>query len=281
MNSASEGDPPHQQTAASASARCSDASVGACAVRDPNARSQADSVSKPLKASGGKPRRRYSALERFDRLKRRGRQYSVGEEVGNATSHGVGAALAVAALVLLVVFAVMGGGGLKLCSAIMLGVTLLLEYLFSTLYHAVTPPRAKAVLRIFDHSAIYLLIAGTYAPFTLVTLANDGGVWICAAVWAIALVGIAIEVVARERQPKWVSVLVYLAMGWLIAFRFPTLVALLPAGGLWLLIAGGLSYTVGVVFYLLKKVPYTHTVWHLFVLGGSVCHVLAVLLFVY
>ena len=298
MNSASEGDPPQEQTAFEPSAPHPDGFDGGRAVPaapapqvapaqarpqpqpQPQPQSQARQA-QPQASKPAKPRRRYGALERFDRLKRRGRQYSVGEEVGNATSHGVGAALAVAALVLLVVFAVMGGGGLKLCSAIMLGVTLLLEYLFSTLYHAVQPPRAKAVLRVFDHSAIYLLIAGTYAPFTLVTLAGEGGVWICVAVWAIALAGIAIEVVARERQPKWVSALVYLAMGWLIASRLPALVSLLPAGGLWLLIAGGLSYTVGVVFYLLKKVPFAHMVWHLFVLGGSVCHVLAVLLFVY
>ena len=162
------------------------------------------------------------------------------------------------------------------------GVTLLLEYLFSTLYHAVQPPRAKAVLRVFDHSAIYLLIAGTYAPFTLVTLAGEGGVWMCVAVWAIALAGIAIEVVARERQPKWVSALVYLAMGWL--HRVPPPRARFPCcrpAACGCSIAGGLSYTVGVVFYLLKKVPFAHMVWHLFVLGGSVCHVLAVLLFVY
>lgn len=226
-------------------------------------------------------KRRYTALERFDRLRRRGRQYSTGEEVGNAVSHGVGACLAIAALVLLIVFSVKAGGGLKLCSALLFGISLLLEYLFSTLYHAIQPPKAKAVLRIFDHAAIYLLIAGTYAPFTLVTLYNDGGVPLCIAVWTVALIGIGIEVVTKERQPKWVSALVYLAMGWCIVFRLPALIAALPAGGLWLLVAGGLSYTVGIVFYLLKKVPFMHMVWHLFVLGGSVCHVLAVLLFVY
>ena len=226
-------------------------------------------------------KRRYTALERFDRLRRRGRQYSTGEEVGNAVSRGVGACLAIAALVLLIVFSVKAGGGLKLCSALLFGISLLLEYLFSTLYHAIQPPKAKAVLRIFDHAAIYLLIAGTYAPFTLVTLYNDGGVPLCIAVWTVALIGIGIEVVTKERQPKWVSALVYLAMGWCIVFRLPALIAALPAGGLWLLVAGGLSYTVGIVFYLLKKVPFMHMVWHLFVLGGSVCHVLAVLLFVY
>lgn len=224
---------------------------------------------------------RLSPSERFARLKRRGRQYSPGEEVANAVSHGVGVGLSVAALVLLCLCALRAGGGLKLASALIFGVSLVLEYLFSTLYHAVQLPGPKAVLRTFDHAAIYLLIAGSYAPFTLVTLADSGGVGICVAVWVIAALGIALEIVGRQRQPKWVSALIYLAMGWLIVFKLPALVALLPAGGLWLLIAGGISYTVGVVFYLLKKVPFMHMVWHLFVLGGSVCHVLAVLLFVY
>ncbi len=280
MNSSSEGDPSKRQTDTAAEAapplRSVDAAPAACAP----SLSAAPASSCPNRPPA-RPRRRYGALERFDRLKRRGRQYSIGEEVGNAISHGIGAGLAIAALVLLIVFAVVGGGGLKLCSAVMFGVSLLLEYLFSTLYHAIQPPRAKAVLRVFDHAAIYLLIAGTYAPFTLVTLAEAGGIWICVGVWAVALLGIALEVVARERQPKWVSVAVYLLMGWFIILRLPVLVALLPAGGLWLLLAGGIAYTVGVVFYLLKKIPFAHMVWHLFVLGGSVCHVLAVLLFVY
>lgn len=219
-------------------------------------------------------------LERFDEVKRRGRMYSTGEEVGNAVSHGVGAGLAIAGLVLLIVVAVSHGGGVRLCAAIMFGVCLLLEYLFSTLYHAIQPPRAKAVMRIFDHSAIYLLIAGSYAPFTLVTLHDEGGVAICIAVWAVALLGILLEAFGRQRQPKWVSAAIYLAMGWAIAFKLPVLVSLLPAGGLWLLVAGGLSYTVGVAFYLMRRIPYMHMVWHLFVLGGSVCHFLAVLLFV-
>lgn len=258
-NAAAEGEPPAQQ---------------------PQTANASFAAPSPAPADSGASSK-HPFLERFDRFRRRGRQYSTGEEIANAVSHGVGALLSIAALVLLIVFAVKGGGGLKLCAAIMFGVTLVLEYLFSTLYHAIQAQRAKSVLRIFDHAAIYLLIAGTYAPFTLVTLADHGGVAICVAVWVIALLGIGIEVAAHERQPKWVSALVYLVMGWLIVFKLPVLVGLLPAGGLALLVAGGVSYTLGVVFYLLKRVPYAHMVWHLFVLGGSVCHFLAVLLFVF
>ena len=295
-----EGDPPNQTAqvgkpssrgdavcaAAGASAVASASPAVEAAGASPPAAGAASDAAIPAASSRHRPRhpkpkRRFGVLERFDRLKRRGRQYSIGEEIGNAISHGIGAGLAIAALVLLIVFSVIGGGGLKLCSAVMFGVGLLLEYLFSTLYHAIQPPRAKVVLRVFDHSAIYVLIAGTYSPFLLVTLADHGGIPMCVAMWAVALLGIGVEVAARERQPKWVSALVYLVMGWVIVFRLPTLVGLLPAGGLWLLLAGGISYSVGVVFYLLKKVPFMHMVWHLFVLGGSICHFLAVLLFVY
>lgn len=243
------------------------ASAAPCADAEPGAAAQAPS--------------RHPFLDRYDKERRRGRQYSTGEEVANAVTHGVGTALAAAALVLLVLDANAAGGGLKTVSAVVFGSCLVAEYLCSTLYHALRPPRAKAVLRVFDHASIYLLIAGSYAPFTLVTLADDGGLAVFALVWAIAVVGIALEVAGRQRQPKWVSALVYLAMGWLVVFKLPELWALLPAAGFRLLVAGGVSYTAGVIFYLLKRVPYMHMVWHLFVLGGSACHVLAVLLYVY
>lgn len=222
-----------------------------------------------------------SFLDRYASERRRGRQYSTGEEVANAVTHGVGAALSAAALVLLVRAAEASGGGLRTVSAAVFGCCLVAEYLCSTLYHAVRPARAKAVLRVFDHAAIYLLIAGSYAPFTLVTLADAGGPAVFALVSAIAVVGICLEVAGRQRQPKWVSALAYLAMGWLVLFKLPDIWALLPAGGFRLLVAGGVSYSAGVVFYLMKRVPYMHMVWHLFVLGGSACHVLAVLLYVY
>ena len=223
----------------------------------------------------------HPVLDRFDVKKRRGRMYSTGEEVGNAVSHGVGFGLAIAALVLLCVRAADTGGGLRTCAAVMMGVTLVLEYLFSTLYHAIQAPKGKAVLRVLDHSAIYLLIAGCYAPFTLVTLHDEGGVAMCVAVWVVALIGVLVECFGRQRQPKWVSAAIYLAMGWFIVFKLPALVALLPAGGVALLVAGGISYSLGCVFYVLKRIPFSHMVFHFFVLGGSICHTLAVLLYVF
>lgn len=150
--------------------------------------------------------------------------YTVGEEIMNSVTHGVGCLLGIAGLVLLIVFAALRGGGpAHMAAAIVYGVSIILEYLASTLYHAIQPARAKRVFRIIDHSCIYLLIAGSYTPFCLITLANDGGAVLFFAVWAIAIIGIALECFMRERQPHWVSGLVYLLMGWLVVFKLPNL----------------------------------------------------------
>lgn len=227
----------------------------------------------PTPAASGTP-------EKPEKAKKPGRLYSVGEEVANSVSHGIGALLAIAGLVLLVVTSVSHGGGIRLVAALLMGIALIVEYLFSTLYHALVPERAKAVFRVLDHCGIYVVIAGSYAPFSLVTLADRGGLWLTAAVWTIAVLGILAECLLRERQPKWLSALVYVLMGWLVVFRFMDLVELLPAPAFWLLLAGGLSYTVGALFYIPRKVPYLHFVFHLFTLAGSVCITLSALLFV-
>ena len=206
--------------------------------------------------------------------------YTVGEEIANSVTHGLGAMLSVAGLVLLVVRAVLDGGAPNmLASAIIFGLSLILEYSMSTLYHAITYVPAKRVLRTLDHSCIYLLIAGSYTPFTLGPLLNDGGVVLLVVVWLFALAGIGVEVFLRERQPRWVTITIYLVMGWLVAFRLPQLLAALAPGCLWLLVAGGLCYTVGTGFYLAKRVRYMHSVWHLWVLAGSICQFLAVILY--
>jgi hemolysin III len=207
------------------------------------------------------------------------RDYSTREEIANSLTHGVGALLGIAALVLMIIVAVMHGGGVRLAAALAFGVALIVEYTASTLYHALTAERAKRVFKVLDHASIYLLIAGTYAPFCLVSLANDGGLILCIIEWVLAFAGIALEAFWVFR-PRWVSVAVYLAMGWLIALRLGAFAAAVSFGGVALLIAGGVCYSLGTVFYLLKRVPYMHAIWHLWVLAGSVCHVLSVLLFV-
>jgi len=208
-----------------------------------------------------------------------GREYTVGEEIANSITHGIGVAVSISALTLLIAWAVLYGDSWSLGSGIAFGVSLILLYTGSTLYHAIPTPRARRIFKVLDHSAIYLLIAGTYTPFTLVTMRENGGWWMFAVVWLLAVIGISTEAFWTYR-PRWVSAVVYLGMGWLAVFMIGPMRATLAPTGLWLLVAGGLCYTLGTVFYVYKKVPYFHMVWHLWVLAGSICHFLAVLLYV-
>ncbi|TLM65829.1 MAG: hemolysin III family protein [Actinobacteria bacterium] len=206
------------------------------------------------------------------------RPYRLGEEIANSVTHGVGIAGAIAALVALTVFATRAHDGFKLAGAIVFGISLVVEYSASTLYHAL-PGRAKHVLKILDHAGIYVLIAGSYTPFTLVTIREHGGWWLFGAIWGFAVLGIAFEAFWTYR-PGWVSAVIYLGMGWAVIFTMKPLLAALAAAGLWLLVAGGVAYTAGTPFYVFKRVPYFHMVWHLWVIAGSALHVLAVLLYV-
>jgi hemolysin III len=207
------------------------------------------------------------------------RAYTLGEEIANSVIHGLGIGLSVAALVILVAFAVLEDDPFKLASAIVYGITLVLEYTASTLYHSFPQPRVKHLFKIFDHCGIYLLIAGTYTPFCLVTLRDANGWLLFGVIWSLAVLGIAFEAFWPYR-PRWLSALIYLGMGWMVVLSMQPLVANLDPAGIWLLVAGGLAYTVGTVFYVMKRVPYMHAVWHVFVLAGSVCHFLSVLIFV-
>jgi hemolysin III len=214
------------------------------------------------------------------------RPYSLGEEIANSIIHGLGTTLSISALTLLIVFAAQSGNGWALASGIVYGIALVLEYTASTLYHSFPWPKAKHVFKILDHCGIYLLIAGTYTPFCLVTLRDvpmgpvqHTGIWLFALVWALTIAGISVEA-AWAYRPRWLSAGIYLILGWLVLVAVQPLVHTIAAAGLWLLVAGGLCYTVGTVFYVLKRVPYMHAVWHVFVLAGSVLHFLAVLLFV-
>lgn len=207
------------------------------------------------------------------------REYTLGEEIANSITHGIGAGLSVAALVLLIVKSVMDGGGLLLLSALFFGISLLVEYVMSTMYHALAHEGAKRVFKVLDHSCIYILIAGTYTPYCMVTLMPHGGLWLFFVIWGMAVVGVAFEAFWTFR-PRWVSAVVYVVMGWCVIAFLPALYADLAPAGFWLLVAGGLSYTVGAVFYIFKKVKYMHSVFHVFVLAGSVLQFLSVYLFV-
>jgi hemolysin III len=204
----------------------------------------------------------------------RARICSLGEEIANGATHGVGVLLSIAGLTLLLVLAA-GHDGARLASALVFGGALIFMYAASTAYHFVPWPRPKRVLKLLDHAAIYVLIAATYTPFALITLRGAGGTRLLIAIWSLAALGVASEA-AWLHRPRWLAALVYLLMGWLVLVMLRPLTARLPDGGLALLLAGGLSYTVGTLFYVAQRWPYMHAVWHLFVLGGSVCHYLAV-----
>jgi hemolysin III len=206
-------------------------------------------------------------------------RYSLGEEIAHSVTHGIGVILSIAALVMLVTFAALRGNAWHIVGAAVFGATLVFLYTASTLYHSITHPGAKKVLRVLDHSAIFLLIAGTYTPFTLVSLRGGWGWTLLVVVWGLALLGILYKVTARRRF-RMLSVLLYLAMGWLVLVAIEPMVTSVAAPGLWLLLAGGLCYTLGVAFFAWRRLPYSHAVWHLFVLAGSICHFFAVLLYV-
>lgn len=213
------------------------------------------------------------------------RDQTLGEEIANAVSHGLGALLAIAALPILVVRAMNHGGTADVVAAAIFAATMILLYGISTLYHALPNTlwqgRAKAVLLRLDHAAIYVFIAGSYTPFTLGVLHTGPGVTLLIAVWAAAAFGVAIKLLNRLKH-RFVSTGLYLAMGWVVVFAAGPLLDRLPAAGLALLVAGGLSYTLGAFVFLLdNRVRYSHFVWHLFVLGGSVCHFFAALWYAY
>ena len=206
-------------------------------------------------------------------------QQSRREELANALTHGVGTALAVAGLAVLVTLAALHGDAWRVVSFALYGATLVLLYLSSTLYHAFPWPNVKAVFHRLDHAAIFLLIAGTYTPFTLVTLRGPWGWSLFGVEWGLAVIGIVVKTVLFGRYRR-VGVVVYVLMGWGAAVAVKPLLDSLPLQGLAWMLAGGLAYTGGVGFYVAKGIRYHHAVWHLFVLAGSVCHWVCVLLYV-
>lgn len=206
----------------------------------------------------------------------RSRPQSPGEEIANSVSHGVGLLAGLAAIPVLVVSAVRRGGAAGIVGASVFAGTVVLLYLASTLYHALPGNRAKRVFRVLDHSAIFLLIAGTYTPFTLGVLRGAWGWTLFGLVWGVALAGVVLKAVGGVRHPI-LSTCLYLGMGWLVLVAVrPLWLRVPPAGLLWLL-AGGLAYTAGVAFFAAERLRYGHFVWHLFVLAGTACHFIAVL----
>lgn len=204
--------------------------------------------------------------------------YTRGEEIANWVTHGVGLALSIAGLTLLIVFSSLRGDAWHVVSFTVFGLTLLLLYTISTIYHLRRSERVKTLFRKLDHAAIFLLIAGTYTPFLLTNLRGPWGWSLFGVIWGLCGAGAVFQLIFGTRY-RLASTLVYLFFGWVIVIALKPMIAHVPHGGLWLLLAGGLCYTGGVIFYQWHRLRYHHAVWHTLVLGGSTCHFLAVLLF--
>jgi hemolysin III len=203
------------------------------------------------------------------------RRQSLGEEIANSVSHGVGLLAALVAFPVLVGAALRHGGAMEIAGASVFASSVVLLYMTSTLFHAFPHSRAKRVFQVLDHSAIYVLIAGTYTPFTLGVLHGTWGWILFGLVWSMALVGTALKVFGGIRY-NTLSTLVYLAMGWLVVIAADTVWARVPGWGIFWLFAGGVAYTAGAAFFLAERVRYFHFVWHLFVIAGTACHFIAV-----
>ena len=204
------------------------------------------------------------------------RSQTLAEEIANSVSHGIGLALAITASPILIVAAARAGNAWNLIGVSVFAASMVLLYLASTLYHAITHDRAKRVFRVLDHGAIFLLIAGTYTPFTLGIMRGPWGWTIFGLVWALAAFGLTTKAVIGAHH-RWLTVPLYLAMGWIALIAAPQILARVPLSGLIWLLAGGVAYTAGTVFFAAHRVRFSHFAWHLFVIAGTVCHFFAVL----
>ncbi len=206
-------------------------------------------------------------------------KYSFGEELMNCITHGIGAALGVSALSILVVYSSYFGDAWRVVSFSVYGATLILLYLASTLYHAMPHDKVRQLFRYFDHISIFLLIAGTYTPIALVPLRGPWGWTLFGIIWGLAVTGIVVEAFSFKAK-KIVGLILYVSMGWIIIIAYKPIKEILPEGFFFWLILGGLCYMVGIIFYVVKKIPFNHAIWHLFVLAGSILHFLGMIFYI-
>ncbi len=219
-------------------------------------------------------------LDKTIKKKRPLKQYTFGEEVFNSVTHGVGTVLSLVGGSVLVTLVALYGQAIDVVACVVYSISLVMLYTMSTLYHAFPFPRAKFVFRVFDHSSVFLLIAGTYTPFMLISLRDtQKGLVIFVLLWIVTTIGIILNAISVDKFAK-LSLILYVLMGWSIVFAMGDVTANLTFGGMVFLIIGGVSYTVGIIFYVIKKVKYFHSIWHLFVMCGSIMHYLCIILYV-
>ncbi len=214
----------------------------------------------------------------MENTKKYPRYYSLGEEIANAVTHGIATALAIAAAVVLIVFAGISRDPWKIVSASVYGFSLILLYTMSTLYHSFPIGKTKSVFRVFDHASIFILIAGSYTPFTLVTLRGVVGWVLFGVIWASAVTGVVLNAISVDKFAKF-SLICYLASGWCVVFAMKPLIDAMPLNGIMLLVIGGLMYTIGVIFFKLRN-RYMHSIWHVFVFMGSLFQYFCILFYV-
>ncbi len=202
-------------------------------------------------------------------------EYSVLEEILHSGTHAVGALLSVGGLSWMLYLSIAAGDPWRIVASSIYGATLIALFLASAVYHGMYASRHREIFKLLDHCAIYLLIAGTYTPFLLVAMRSNTGWWLFGTVWALATAGILKKLWFRHRFPR-IALASYLAMGWLIVVAAPQMAAAIGANGMAWLLAGGLCYSIGAIFYALDRMPFNHTIWHVFVLGGGVCHFLSI-----
>ena len=208
-----------------------------------------------------------------------GMQYSFAEELVHAVTHGIGVILSIAGLSWMLYVSINVADPWRIVASSIYGTTLIALFLASTMYHAMYASRHREIFKLLDHCAIYLLIAGTYTPFLLVAMRSDTGWWIFGTIWALATAGIVKKLWFRHRFPK-VALASYLAMGWLIVVAAPQMVEAIGPNGMAWVVAGGVAYTAGAIFYAVDRIPFNHAIWHVFVLAGGICHFFGVALHV-
>lgn len=206
-------------------------------------------------------------------------QYSDAEEIAHVVSHGAGVLLSIAGLIWMLFLSLSASDPWRIVASIVYGASLISLFLASTLYHACREPARKQHLKVLDHCAIYLLIAGSYTPFLLIAMRTDIGWWLFGAIWSLATAGVISKLWLRHRFPRF-SLITYLLMGWLVVIAGPQVASAIGTNGVFWVVAGGLSYTLGTAFYVAKQTPFSHAIWHLFVLAGAICHFLAIIWYV-